>query len=251
LPENEIRILGLAGLGEVAAGDDLGAMLAGALAGLGSAVREGSVLVLTQKIVSKSEGRMVQLDSVRPSALARSWGERWGKDPRLVELVLGESRRIVRMERGVLIAETAQGFVCANAGVDVSNCPPGTATLLPLDPDDSARCLRAHLEKALGVTLGVLISDSFGRPWREGQANCALGVAGLAPLIDYRGQTDTFDRELQATAIAVADELAAAAELVMGKTRRIPAALIAGFETAGKEGSGRDLIRAPHLDLFR
>lgn len=249
--ENEIRIRGLAGLGEIAPGDDLGAMLAETLAGLGDAVRDGAILVVTQKIVSKAEGRIVQLDSVRPSALAHSWGGSWGKDPRLIELVLCESRRIVRMERGVLIAETAQGFVCANAGVDASNCPPGTATLLPVDPDGSARLLREHLQKSLGAALGVIISDSFGRPWREGQANCALGVAGLAPLVDYRGLTDNFHRELQATMIAVADELAAAAELVMGKTRRIPAALIVGFQTPGREGMGRDLIRDANLDLFR
>ncbi len=251
MAENEIQILGLEGLAEIASGDDLGAHLDAALGELPGGVPGASVLVVAQKIVSKAEGRLVPLETVQPSALAHSWGKRWHKDPRLVELVLRESRRIVRMERGVLIAETAQGFVCANAGVDVSNCPPGTAALLPVNADESARRLRAQLEKSLGVDLAVIISDSFGRPWREGQTNCALGVAGLQPLVDYRGRKDTFDRELQATALAVADELAAAAELVMGKTRRVPAALITGYDAAGGEGSGRDLIRPPHLDLFR
>lgn len=247
----EIRLLGVGGLAEVVSGDDLAALITERVAELCCRIGAGDIFVVAQKVVSKAEGRMIRLDAVQPSLHAQKWAETCQKDPRVMELILNESRRIVRMDRGVLIAETHHGFVCANAGVDSSNCPPGSVTLLPVEPDESARRLQVQLEKAWGVAVGVIISDSFGRPWREGQANCALGVAGLAPVVDYRGQRDAFDRVLEATVMAVADELAAAAELVMGKTRRIPVAIVQGFVGAGKRGSGRDLIRAPETDLFR
>jgi coenzyme F420-0:L-glutamate ligase / coenzyme F420-1:gamma-L-glutamate ligase len=158
---------------------------------------------------------------------------------------------VVRMDRGVMIVETHHGYICANAGVDTSNAPKGTAILLPLNPDESAEKLRADLEAALGVQLGVIISDTFGRPWRQGLSNIALGVAGIAPLMDYRGQLDSYGRPMQATVLAVADELAAAAELVMGKTLGIPAAMIKGYPAEVRKGSGRELIRPANEDLFR
>ncbi|MGH9325899.1 MAG: coenzyme F420-0:L-glutamate ligase [Terriglobia bacterium] len=247
----EVRVLGVTGLGEVVVGDDLGAMIAQGVIRLGCRVSAGDIAVVAQKIVSKAEGRLVRLDSVEPSHHAREWAETCQKDPRLIEVILNESRRIVRMDRGVLITETHHGFVCANAGVDNSNCPPGFVSLLPENPDKSAMELQVQLEKALGAPVGVIISDSFGRPWREGQVNCALGVAGLAPLVDYRGQQDTFERVLEATVIAVADELAAAAELVMEKTKHVPVAIIQGFRSVGPPGTGRTLIRASEMDLFR
>jgi coenzyme F420-0:L-glutamate ligase/coenzyme F420-1:gamma-L-glutamate ligase len=201
--------------------------------------------------VSKAEGRLVKLDSIVPSQRAKDWGAEFARDPHLVELVLREARSILRMERGIIIAETGHGFICANAGVDASNAPDGYAILLPQDPDASARHLKHRLEKEFGVVLGIIVSDSFGRPWREGLVNVALGVAGLSPLLDYRGRNDTAGKVLTATVIATADELASAAELVTGKLARIPVALIRGADLSGRHGSGRDLLRAPENDLFR
>jgi coenzyme F420-0:L-glutamate ligase/coenzyme F420-1:gamma-L-glutamate ligase len=178
------------------------------------------------------------------------WAQEWGKDSRVIELVLREAKRIIRMERGVIIAETSHGFVCANTGIDLSNAADGTAILLPEDPDASARALQTRLGENLGVDIGVIISDTFGRPWREGLVNVALGVAGVAALIDYRGERDANGKLLQATIIALADELASAAELVMGKADRVPVAIIRGVARASN-GSGRDLIRPEEKDLFR
>ncbi len=245
-----IRMFGVHGMGEVRPGDDLAGMIAGAVRASGERIRENDIFVIAQKAVSKAEGRIVQLDSVEPSAMARRWAEEYGKDARVVEVILRETRRVVRMDRGILIAETRHGFVCANAGVDNSNAPPGTVVLLPEDPDRSAELLRERLQAAFGGRLGVVVSDSFGRPWREGLTNVALGVAGIEPVVDCRGQKDDFGRNLQVTVIAVADELAGAAELVMGKNRKVPVAVIQGFSYKG-EGSGRALVRAAELDLFR
>jgi coenzyme F420-0:L-glutamate ligase/coenzyme F420-1:gamma-L-glutamate ligase len=247
----EIRIFALQGIPEIQPGDDLGATIVEAIRQNSLEAAESDVVVIAQKIVSKAEGRIVPLASLEPSAQAAAWAQEYGKDPRVVELVLREARRVIRMERGILIVETHHGFVCANAGVDVSNAPPGTATLLPQDPDRSAERLRNHLTQACGVPMSVIISDTFGRPWREGLANVAIGVSGIAPLVDYRGQRDSTDRALQATVMAVADELASAAELVMGKTNGTPVALIRGFSSRGREGSGRDLLRLAEQDLFR
>ena len=251
MPSAEVRILGLSGLREIVPGDNLGELIVQAVGASGIHVDEGDVFVIAQKIVSKADGRIVKLDSVEPSPLARQWAAEHGKDARVIEVILRETRRIVRMERGILIVETRHGFVCANAGVDASNAPEGTVTLLPENPDQSARRVQAQLEKAFGVRVGVIIADTFGRPWREGLVNVALGVAGLAPLLDYRGQRDPYDRPLKVTVVAVADELAAAAELVMGKTSGVPAVLIQGFDYAKVEGSGRDLLRSAEQDLFR
>ncbi len=254
MPVPELRILGVPGLPEIASGDDLAELITKAVSAAGLAISDGDLFVVTQKIVSKAEGRIVPLDSVEPSPRALEWAAAHDKDARVVEVILRESRRLVRMERGVLIAETAHGFVCANAGVDASNTPAGTVTLLPASPDESAERLRVQLEKTFGADLAVIISDTFGRPWREGVVNVALGVAGLAPLLDYRGQPDTHGRTLQVTVVAVADELAAAAELVMKKTTGVPVALIKGYryQPAPKgRGSGRDLLRPADRDLFR
>jgi coenzyme F420-0:L-glutamate ligase/coenzyme F420-1:gamma-L-glutamate ligase len=245
-----IQIFGISGLREVQPGDDLAALLIEAVRAGGVRIGAGDIFVVAQKVVSKAEGRLVALDTVTPSPMARRWAEEHGKDARVVEVVLRESRRVVRMDRGILITETQHGFVCANSGVDSSNAPPGTVVLLPVDPDRSAVKLRERLEEAFAVKVGVVVSDSFGRPWREGLTNVALGVAGIESLVDCRGQKDTFGRVLQVTVIAAADELAGAAELVMGKNRQVPVAVVQGFAFSG-EGSGREMVRRQELDLFR
>lgn len=246
-----IEILPLVGLPELEPGNDIAGAIIQAARAQDTRVVAEDVFVVAQKIVSKAEGRIVRLDAVEPSERARAWARTWSKDARVVELVLRESKRIVRMERGVIIAETRHGFVCANAGVDVSNTEPGTAILLPDDPDQSARLLQSRLREAFACHVGVIISDTFGRAWREGLVNVALGVAGLSPLLDYRGRLDANGRPLQATVIALADELAAAAELVMGKAERIPVAIVRGIKLAARSGSGADLIRPAEKDLFR
>ena len=246
-----VEIFPLPGLPEIKPGDDIAAAIAQAVRANDMRVAEDDIFVAAQKIVSKAEGRIVRLDHIEPSERARLWAEEWNKDARVVELVLRESKRIVRMERGVIIAETRHGFVCANAGIDISNAEAETAILLPADPDASARALHAALSKAFACHVGVIVSDTFGRAWREGLVNVALGVAGLNPLIDYRGQTDANGKPLQATVIAIADELAAAAELVMGKSDRIPVAIIKGAKIVSRSGSGADLIRTSGKDLFR
>jgi coenzyme F420-0:L-glutamate ligase/coenzyme F420-1:gamma-L-glutamate ligase len=248
---NRIELIGVPGIPEAAEGDDVAALIARALRNAGIEVADGDVLVVAQKIVSKAEGRIVRLDSVEPSARAQEWASAYDKDARVVEVVLRESKRIVRMERGVLISETEHGFVCANAGVDTSNVAEGTVTLLPRDPDASARQIRSELEAAFGVRIAVIVSDTFGRPWREGLVNVALGVSGIAPLIDYRGQKDSHGNALKVTVIAIADELASAAELVMKKSAGIPVAIVRGFDYDASEAAGRELIRAAELDLFR
>jgi coenzyme F420-0:L-glutamate ligase / coenzyme F420-1:gamma-L-glutamate ligase len=251
VPKADIHIFAIKGIPEIQPHDDFGAIIMECMRQVGLRARESDVVVIAQKIVSKAEGRIVRLDSIEPSARACEWALQYRKDSRVVELVLREAVRIVRMERGVLIVETRHGFVCANAGVDVSNTSAGTATLLPEDPDRSAERLRMQLTQTWGVPIGVIISDTFGRPWREGLVNVAIGVSGIAPLADYRGQPDSVGRALQATVIAVADELACAAGLVMGKTNRTPVVLVRGFSSARREGTGHDLLRCADQDLFR
>jgi len=247
----EIRIIGVPGLPEIEAGDDLPSLIARAAREASIEISEGDILVVAQKIVSKAEGRTVQLSSIEPSHLAREWAEAYGKDARMIEVVLRESKRIVRMERGLMISETHHGFVCANAGVDASNVADDVVTLLPKDSDLSARRIRAMLEESFGVRVAVIISDTFGRPWREGIANVAIGVAGIAPLIDYRGQLDSHGRPLRVTVIAAGDELASAAELVMQKSAGVPVVIIRGFDYSAREASARELIRPAENDLFR
>ncbi len=246
-----VEILPLPGLPEIKPGDDIAGAIAQAVRVHDMRIAADDIFVVAQKIVSKAEGRIARLDQVAPSERARAWADEWNKDARVVELVLRESKRIVRMERGVIITETRHGFVCANAGIDISNADEGTALLLPDDPDASARALHLALRRVFACHVGVIVSDTFGRAWREGLLNVALGVAGLNPLIDYRGQTDANGKPLQATVIAVADELAAAAELVMGKSDRIPIAIIRGAKIAARTGCGANLIRSAEKDLFR
>jgi coenzyme F420-0:L-glutamate ligase / coenzyme F420-1:gamma-L-glutamate ligase len=255
--DGEIRIIGIDGLPEVAPGDDLASLVADGVASSGERLQPGDIVVVTHKIVSKAEGQVVDLRTVTPSALATEFGERWEKDPRKIEIVLREARRIVRMQNGLIIAETVHGFVCANAGVDASNALPDTVVLLPKEPDASAanlrEALRGRFELVDGDALAVIVSDSFGRPWRNGIVNVAIGVSGMAPLVDYRGQMDAAGYELSASILAVADELASAAELVMHKLAERPVAIVRGYRAPlpADHGSGRDLILPPERDLFR
>ena len=246
---SEIRIIPLAGIPEVEAGDDLVALIADAAERAGG-LESGDVLVVAQKVVSKAEGRIVRLDEVEPSARAHELaGE--GQDPRHLEVILRESARVVRVRPPLVISETRNGFICASAGVDASNAKgEGTVILLPVDPDASAERIRAGLRERTGCEVGVIVSDSFGRPFRQGTVDVALGIAGLKALLDLRGVRDSVGYELHATQIAVADELAAAAELVLGKVSGIPAAVIRGVDVRG-EGSGRDLVIPEERDLFR
>ena len=247
-----LEIIAVEGLGEIESGDPLGRLVVEACARAGVALLQGDVLVLAQKIVSKSEGRAVDLSAVSPSAEAsRLSAELDGKDPRLLELILRESRRIVAKGRSTIVVETHHGLVCANAGIDLSNVGVDRALLLPEDPDGSARCLREEVQRLTGVTVGVVITDTFGRPWRLGTTDVAIGVAGFAPLIDYRGGRDPYGYELKASVTAVADQIAGAAELVMGKTDHIPAAIVRGCELPPHDGTAQDLIRPAADDLFR
>jgi len=242
-----IRIVGLEGLPEIRPGEDLASLILDAAARAGETIAQDTIMVVAQKIVSKAEGAIVDLRQIEPSDFAKQWAKVWSKDARLVELILHQSRRIVRMDRGILIAETHLGWVAANAGVDQSNVPgEDLATVLPSDPDASARALRTRL--GCGA---ALITDSFGRPWREGLVNVAIGVAGMEPLEDCRDSLDRDGRVLTATIIALADELASAAGLVMKKAAGVPVAVVQGFEWQGAEGSSAPLIRSPDLDLFR
>jgi coenzyme F420-0:L-glutamate ligase / coenzyme F420-1:gamma-L-glutamate ligase len=251
VPSSEgLRVLPMGGIPEVRPGDDLPFLIA-TTAGNGL-LEDGDVVVVTHKIVSKAEGRLVDLRTIEPSTLAKGFAARYDKDPRQIEVVLCESKRIVRMDHGIIISETHHGFVCANAGVDASNVPGDEMVcLLPLDPDASARRLRDALVSQAGADLAVVVSDSFGRPWREGITNVAIGVAGMEPLADYRGEKDHHGNLLAASVLAVADELASAAELVMGKIAGIPVAIVRNYPYKKGPGSGRDLLMDPGRDLFR
>ncbi len=248
---DSVQLVPIPGIPAVQPGDDLSALI-GAAANEASIALGNGVLVVCQKIVSKAAGRVVKLADVEPSDEARRLAEEDGRDPRQMELVLRETKRVVRRGHGVTISETAHGFVCANAGVDLSNAPgPDTAVLLPTDPDASARALRdALLRGGASAPLVVIISDSFGRPWREGLVDVALGSAGIAPLRDLRGSVDLVGRELEVTASATADQLAAAAGLLMRKDSGIPAVWIAGYPLEGDGGVG-ETLRDPSTDLFR
>ncbi len=251
MPSTELRILAVPGIPEIASGSDLGKTIAQSVREADLEIEEGDIFVVAQKIVSKAEGQIVPLDTVEPSSMARRWAAAHDKDARVIEVVLSESQRLVRMERGLIIAETSHGFVCANAGVDASNTARDQVSLLPKDPDKSAAQIRRTLEKEFEIELAVIVSDTFGRPWREGQVNVALGMAGIDPLLDYRGQSDSFGRELEVTIIAVADELASAAELVTGKTRQVPVVVIKGFSYSPGDGDRHEIVRPPDKDLFR
>ena len=249
-----LSVIALEGVGEVAPGDDLAALLVEAARPAGG-MDEGDVLTISHKVVSKAEGRVRGLDEVTPGDRARALAAEHGKDPRHVQVVLDESTELLRAERGVLICRTRTGLVCANAGVDASNAPaPDAVVLLPLDPDASARALRSRVHELAGVAPAVLITDSFGRAWRQGQTDVAIGCAGVGPLDDWRGRADASGRELSATWIAVADQIAAAADLVRAKDSRQPAVLVRGLErfVRGDDGPGAAaLVRRVQEDLFR
>jgi coenzyme F420-0:L-glutamate ligase / coenzyme F420-1:gamma-L-glutamate ligase len=243
-PRGELRVIPVRGLPEVREGDDVAALIAAA-----AALEEDDVVVVAHKVVSKAEGRVVRLAEVEPTARARDLAA--DEDPRRLEVILSESARIVRTRAPLVIAETQHGFVCASAGVDASNAPDADMlVLLPEDPDASANRLRDHLRELTGADVAVIVSDSFGRAWRQGTTDVAIGCAGLQPLLDLQGERDATGYELHATMIAVADELAGAAELVRGKLNRIPVALVRGFEPRG-EGTARELVIPPERDLFR
>ena len=248
-----VSITPLGGLPMVRPGDDLAALLLTAMDGAGVAAADGDILVVCQKIVSKAENRLVQLSTVTPSPFAEQIAAATqGKDPRVVEVILRETRRIVRMDNGNLIVETGPGWVCANAGVDESNSgADGVVVLLPLDPDASARHLADAVRERTGRRIAVIVTDTFGRPWRQGLVDFALGVAGMSALVDLRGSTDLDGRELHHTINAHADALAAAAGLVMRKGAGIPAALVRGYAFTPGDGSGRELIREKQFDMFR
>jgi coenzyme F420-0:L-glutamate ligase / coenzyme F420-1:gamma-L-glutamate ligase len=249
-----ISLVPLARIPEVQPGDDLAELIAAALAAAGIGLTDEDVLVVTQKVVSKAEGRVVELGTVEPRLEARQWAERWGKDPRQVELVLRESAEVLRMaDGGLIISRTHHGFVCANAGVDLSNTGGAElATLLPVDPDASARRLRERLGELAGARPAVVISDSFGRPWRNGIVNVAIGAAGIEVLADLRGTPDAQGREMRATVIAVADELASAADLAGGKVEQLPAVLVRGYAYAlsDDDAGAAALVMPREQDLF-
>jgi coenzyme F420-0:L-glutamate ligase / coenzyme F420-1:gamma-L-glutamate ligase len=248
----ELRIMGLPGIPIVTPGMDLAALIQQAATATSLPLQAGDILVVTQKVVSKAEGHLIHLKDITPSPLAENFARQWGKDPRHVEVVLQQSRRIVKMDRGVLITETHHGFICANAGVDQSNIEGAeVVAVLPPDPDASARAIRQALRERLGFDVAVIISDTFGRPWRHGLVNIAIGLSGIEAIKDYTGQLDAQGYELRVTALAIADELAAAAELVMNKLDNVPVAVIRGYEYPHGEGSLTQLIRAAERDLFR
>jgi coenzyme F420-0:L-glutamate ligase / coenzyme F420-1:gamma-L-glutamate ligase len=240
----ELRVIPVHGLPEVGEGDDIAALIAAAVS-----LQDGDVVVVAHKVVSKAEGRVVRLGDIEPSSQARDLAV--GEDPRRLEVILRESARIVRTRPPLVIAETRHGFVCASAGVDASNAPEAsTLVLLPKDPDASAARLRDRLRELAGAEVAVIVSDSFGRPWRQGTTDVAIGCAGLEPLIDLQGERDATGYQLHATVIAVADELAGAAELVRGKLDQIPVAIVRGFAARG-EGTASELVMPPERDLFR
>jgi len=249
----QLSVIGVTGIPEVNRGDDLAPLIFDAAQAQGTPLEADDVVVVTQKIVSKAEGAVVYLREVEPSPLAEEFARQYDKDPRHVEVVLRETKRIVRMDRGILIVETKHGFICANAGVDASNVPGDeNVSLLPEDPDGSARRLRGSLMERTGFPVAVIISDTFGRPWRMGSTDVAIGVAGMSPLNDYRGQIDPYGYSLRVSVAAIADQIASAAELVAGKVSLVPVAIARGCHySPDGEATARPLLRDASQDLFR
>ena len=231
---------------EITIGDDLSKLILAS-----GDILDGDILVIAQKIISKQEGRMIELTTIHPSLLAQGISSQYNKDPALIELILSESKRIVRMKNGLIIVETNNGFICANAGIDESNVVDGFATLLPLNSDKSAEIIRTKILNETGKNVAIIISDTFGRPFRMGQTNCAIGISGLNPILDYIGTLDSFKRILRVTAIAIADELSSAAELVMGKTKKCPVVIIRNYSFNVGDNKINDLIRPENDDLFK
>lgn len=249
---NSISIIPIPGVPQIHPGDDLTALLLKAIDEADIGVKDGDVLVICQKVVSKAEGAVIDLKTIEPSPFAQQTAALWEKDPRMVEVVLRESSRIVRMKNGVVITETKHGWVCANSGVDASNSyGDDIVIVLPKDPDASARRMRDTIKAQRDATVAIIITDTFGRPWRDGLVEFTLGVAGIDPLLDLRGQSDLQGRELHHTVVAVADELAAAAGLLMEKDAAMPAVLIRGYQYAPVESDSKKLIRPAEADLFR
>src|SRR5271156_735099 len=247
-----LMLSAIEGIPMIECGDNLAQLICGGLNQMGLKLEHGDIVTICQKIVSKAEGRIVDLTTIEPSPLASSFAARWDKDPRAVELVLRQTSRIVRMDNAVLIVETGPGWVCANAGIDESNSlADDRAILLPEDADASAVRLRAELKRLTGAQVAVLITDTFGRPWRDGLTEVCLGIAGMNPILDLRGTTDLGGRELHHTVIAIADEIASAAGLLMEKAGAIPAVVVRGYQYEPFEGSAKILIRPPEADLFR
>lgn len=251
-PVDELRAIPIRGIGDVRPGDSVAEQILRALARQKLKLHRGDILVVKHKVVSKAEGQIVALDTVRPSPATRRWAKRYGLDARAVELGLRQARRIVRRGHGVLITETRHGLVCANSGVDVSNVDGGrSAVLLPGDPDRSAAALHRALKRKLRLAVPVIISDSFGRPWREGLCEVAVGVAGMEVFRDFRGRLDPYGYRLRVTLEAVADELACLAGLACGKLSRSPACVVRGFRYQPGRGTARQIIRPAQRDLFR
>ena len=248
-----LAIIPVKGIPDIESGDNLGEIIVSRLKDQGEEFQDGDVTVVSQKVVSKAEGRVVNLSKVTPSPFASFIAKEAGKDPRQVEIILRETRKIIRMKAGHLITETRHGFICANAGVDASNVARGKdiVTLLPLDPDASANRIGKTIRKLTGKAVPVIVTDTFGRAWRMGQVNFAIGISGMKSIHDYRGSRDMYRHTLRVTEIAVADELASAGELVMNKSDKVPVALVRGYRFRRGKGTGKDLLRPEELDLFR
>ncbi len=248
-----LTILPVRGMPDVKKTDDIAGLIVASLRNQGEEVKGGDVIVIAQKIVSKAEGQLVSLSNVKPSAFALGMAREMGKDPRHVEVILRESKRIIRMRGGHLITETPHGFICANGAVDASNVGSqrDTVTVLPKNPDASADKIRGRIHRLTGRDVPVIITDTFGRPWRIGHVNFAIGLSGLKPIRDYRGTRDMYRRTLRVTEMAVADELASAGELVMNKADGVPVALVRGYKYPRGRGSAKELLRPEELDLFR
>lgn len=244
-----LQIIPVSILEDISFGDDLVDVLLKTK--VGRSIKDGDILIFTQKIISKQEGRKINLSEINPSLLAIGIAGAYEKDPRIVQLILDETKRIVRMKNGIIISQTPQGLVCANAGVDESNVEKGFATLLPKDSDKSAQKIRRKIKAKTGKDIAVLISDTFGRPFREGQTDVAIGMSGISPIVDYKGKHDTFKRILRVTEIAIADEICSASELVRGKMSGTPIAIVRNYNFGKKNGSLDDLLRNKSLDLFR
>ena len=248
----QVSAIPIAGLPEIVVGDDLGALIAGQCEANGSALLDGDLVVVAQKVVSKAEGAVRVIADQMPTAHVVELAGTLGKDPRIVQIVMDQSKRVVRAVPGVLIVETVHGFICANAGVDQSNIEAeGVVTILPVDSDRSAREIRDQLRDLTGCEIGVLVSDTFNRPWREGSTNVAIGVAGFDPISDLRGSIDDFDREMTTSMVSLADEVASTAQLVMGESGRVPVAIVRGIGWNSGEYSADRLLRPAERDLFR
>lgn len=247
-----ISIIGLENIQEVSEGDDIANLISEAAKKQGITIENNDIVIITHKIISKSEGRIIDLNKIKTSSFAEKLSIQLKKDPRIVEVILGETRRIVKMWNNHLITETHHGFVCPNGGIDESNVQGSDkVVLLPRDPDNSARKIMDRIKELTGFKVAVIITDTFGRPWRRGQINVAIGAAGIPPLLDYRGSKDVHGRILKVTNIAIADELASSGELVMNKVDNIPVAIVKGYRFSDGKGTGKDIIRPSSEDLFR